>query len=395
LPPGVERAEALQTIAVGYARTDPEAALVWAQSLQPPMPSVVANVLQGLARVAPERAIDLVFQMSAPAEQMRVFQMLVMSGAIGANDTSALADRLAATPGRRQGLQTLANMWAQRAPQEALQWLFANPEHAPSAAFAQVAERLGRSDPSAAIEYLHRIPNELRGSWLGAVAAGHAQANPQAAASWVLQYRGHAGYEAAVAAVARSAARYDPPDAARLLGSIDMARAAESVSAAASIAAQWAQQAPRAAAQWATDLAHGEARSRALVVVAEQWSQQDAAAARAWAVGLRFGPERDAALAPVLANLAAAHGTVEPSLLNAFSSEQAQQTALSQAVAAIAQRDAAAARRFADEHITDPHLRRYSERFIVQPTEEIPTSQLGPAGSIRERSRAGRLPGSN
>jgi hypothetical protein len=107
-------------------------------------------------------------------------------------------------------------------------------------------------------------------------------------------------------------------------------------------------------------------RSRAVTIVAEQWSASDAPSARAWALGLAAGAERDAALPPVLGALTASTGFVEQSLLNAFSDSAAQQQGLSRAVLVVAQRDPAAARRLANDYLTDPVLREYAERFITQ-----------------------------
>jgi hypothetical protein len=366
LPPGAQRDYALETIATGYARVDPEAAFAWAQSLQPPVPGVLANVLAGLARADATRAVDLVFAMVPANEQMPVLQMLVRTAVLSAEQTAAVADRLLAAPGQRWVLQNVANGWAQRAPQEALQWLLANGDRAPTASFVQAGTQLGRTDPSAGAALLSQIPSALRGEWLAAVAGGYAGTDPQAAAKWIAQYQGQQGYEAAVAAIAEQGAKSDPMAAARLLRTIDAARIPQNVGAAVAIATQWARQNPSAAADWALSLGDEAMRSRAVTIVAEQWSASDAPSARAWALGLAAGAERDAALPPVLGALTASTGFVEQSLLNAFSDSAAQQQGLSRAVLVVAQRDPAAARRLANDYLTDPVLREYAERFITQ-----------------------------
>ena len=119
LPPGGEREQMLSTIATSYGRTDPEAALAWAQSLSPPSPNVVANVLAGLARVDPDRAIDLLFETLTPAPSSSAGPMhgarderRVERGAHGRRSPIACC----AQPNRGPALQMLTQMWAQREP---------------------------------------------------------------------------------------------------------------------------------------------------------------------------------------------------------------------------------------------------------------------------------------
>ncbi len=332
LAPGPEREQALNAAARGYAREDPEAALAWVQSLQPPSPGLLGAVLTTLAREDPDRAIDLVFGMSSLNEQMPVLQTLVRNRMLSAERTASIADRLAASPRQRAALQTVTNIWAEREPEAALSWLLANPERAPSSSFGHAAGGLARDDPDKAIAYMNRIPNDARDNWLSGLAAGYAQSDPQAAASWIVQHRGQPGYDEAAAQIAQQSARYDHLGAAALLGTIDMRAAPAGVAAAANVAAQWSRENPRAAADWALDLNHDDARTRAVTAVAGQWSSKDAPGARAWALGLPSGPARDAALPSVLGALALENGVVEQTLLSAFSSDAAQQEGVSRVV---------------------------------------------------------------
>ena len=201
---GSERDQMLSAIATSYGRTDPDAALAWAQSLSPPSPNIVANVLAGLARVDPDRAIDLLFETMEATNQRGSgpFMALVATGGLDAEHTAKLADRLLATPSRGPALQMLTQMWAQRQPHDAVRWLLANGSAAPRTALGQAAMQLARSDPAAAIAYLNTVPPELRATWISAVADGYSQNDARAAASWIAQHRGQPGHDAAVAAIA-------------------------------------------------------------------------------------------------------------------------------------------------------------------------------------------------
>jgi hypothetical protein len=364
LPSAAEREPLISAIAASYGRTDPEAALAWAQSLNPPSGHVIANVLAGLARVDPDRAIDLLFRTMDGMGQRGAgpFMALVASGSLSAEHTGALAARLLATPNRSQELTMLTSAWAQREPHDAARWLLGSGSAAPRNALGVAALHLARRDPQAAIALLDAVAPERRATWLSAVAEGYAQNDARAAANWIAPHRGQAGYDAAVAAIATATARTDAAAAARLFDSIDPAEAPDAPQTAQRIASAWARQDSRAAAAWAGAIVADVARVPAVREVAAQWAARDAAGARGWALGLPPGDARDAALTQLLG--AATTDAVDHVVLDAFSTESAQQRGVGDVVRMLAVRDAAAARRLADRYLTDPGERQAAEHFI-------------------------------
>lgn len=362
LPPGAERQQMLGVVAQQYGRADPAAALAWAQSAAPEM---LVPVLTGIARGDPERAVELAMSLPAAVDQQRVIQALVMSRALTSSQTATLANRLLAQQSRGSSLQMLANTWAQRAPEDALNWLLANGNGSTTRAIPQAGMHLATKDPEAAIRYLDRIPSELRASWIGAVAEGYALHDASAAASWVTQYRSEPGYDAAVGAIAARTAVQDPVVAARLFESIDVAQAPDAPSNARAIAASWVRRDAPAAARWAQGLADGETAAGAVAAVANQWVARDAAAARNWATSLPRSPARDAALVQVLGATAGTPSS-DAAVVDGFSSPAALQEGVSQAVRIVAARDVEAARQLADRYLTDPGTRQAAERFIEQ-----------------------------
>jgi len=361
LPLGAERQQVLNSIATAYGRLDPEAAIAWAQSQN--APELLTSVLAGVVRVNPDRAMDLLLSIPL-GEQARILQTLPMTSNLRGEQIAVIADRLLAQPSRGPALQMLTNSWAQRTPEEALRWLLAHDGSAASS-ISQAGMNLARTNPAAAIGYFDRIPTELRARWISAVADGYAQNDARAAANWVTQYRGEAGYEAAVAAVASRTAQHDPATAARLFSSIDVSQAPDAAQSARAIALSWARQDTAAAASWARELGDDAIARGAVSVVTNHWAARDAAAARNWTMSLPTGAKRDAALVQIV-GATAGTASGEPRLLDAFSSPTAQQAGASEAVRIIAQRDADAARRFADEYLTDPGARQAAERFIEQ-----------------------------
>jgi hypothetical protein len=331
LPPGPERMRALELAARGYASADPEAALAWAQTLEPPNAAIVASVLAGFARVAPDRAIDLLLATELSSQRSSLATALVTGGLLDAEHVDALLRRWPATRGRRDEVLRLAYAWARRDPERAVDWLLANGERGADA-YAAAAEALGRRDPAAAAAYLDRIPSELRATWIKAAAIGYAGADPAAAQKWLAHYADESGYDDAVAMLAQRTARSDPRAAAALLGGIDIATS---------------QEAPAAA-----------------FTIARYWSERDAPAARRWALRLPRGGARDQALSALLRARLAAGGEPESALLGAFSSDPARQHAVADAIVALGQRDPVAARALADRYVTDPAERRNFERFI-------------------------------
>ena len=366
LPATSEREMMLGVIATSYGRADPEAALLWAQSLSPPSPNAVGNVIAGLARVNPDRAIDLLFETMDVLNQRGPgpWMSLVSNGALDAEHTARIADRLLATPGRAQALQMLTQVWAQRQPQEAARWLLARGSAAPRGALGQAAMQLARADPAAAIAYINSVAPDMRATWISSVADGYAQNDARAAASWIAQYRGEPGYDAAVAAIAARTAPGDPAAAARLFDSLDASEAPDAAQTAARITAEWARRDHRAAAGWAAAVADENARTTAVGTAAAQWAARDAPGARGWVLGLPTGAARDSALTQVLGTTTA--GTIDHVLVDAYSNPEARQRGVSDAARMIASRDTVAARQLADQYVTDPAARQAVERFIEQ-----------------------------
>lgn len=368
LPPGPERDQLLSVAAAGYARVDPEAALAWAQSLRPPQPNALLTVLSAVARTDPDRALDIALSLAAnPGPQLAPPTMMIAAQMLaGADDPERIANRILSVADRtvrEQTLSAVANAWSVRDPAAALRWLVANADRVPARSLLQAGQQLARSDPAAAFGYTSQIPNELRAAWLGSVAAGYAQNDPESAMSWVGQYQGQAGYESAVAAIVQQAANYDPAVAARLLESMPP-NGPGYVGAVSTIAYRWGSQSPREAAQWASDLRDATSRRMALSAVLQRWSVSDPAAARAWALAMPEGDARDAALVPVVASAAQSGETIDHTVVDAFGRDEARRQALLQAVALLARRDQDAARRLADEYLSDPSLQTQVRQLL-------------------------------
>jgi hypothetical protein len=406
LPAGEQRRSMLWTVATGYAQQDPDAALAWARNLDTPDQNVLAAILQGVAHKDPVRAFDLAGSLEEPARSQG-YLAAMSSQAIDERQFATLASRaLALQDGQTKTavLVSLAGSWASRPgnADRALEWMVAAGDALPPEAFARVGHLLARTDPNAAAAYVERVPRSARNDWVAAVTAAYTSTDPQQGLAYLERFRGDPAFDGAAVAVAQQLAVSDPPAAARLLGSVRN-RGPMGFGPEITIASQWSQRDPVAAASWALDLPP-QPRNIALSIATNAWAQRDAAAVERWALALPRGEQRDAALtAAVRARGAAA---LDPALLNAFSDERLREGAVMTAIMMTASTDPAEARRLVDSHIADPRRREQAQQTIASveqnggpaqsavfgvgtgpavpltfsPTGAIPAMIVGPAG---------------
>jgi len=364
--PAADRQALLRQIASAYGRADPDAALIWARSVRPPIPGLIPTVLSGVAQADPERAFDLALA-QPPMDRTLAIQFIVGTAtASGRGDARAMAEKLLSLPdssdAEQQALQAVIASWAARDGEAALEWLLANRDRVRSDAFRGMASAFAQQDPESAALYVDQVPSAVRTEWISAVAVGYARADPQLAVTWLARFRGDPAYEPGTVAAAQGLAAIDPPAAVRLL---DVLGAGAEVvgSAATMIAMQWAQRDPPAAAQWAGAIGAPELRDAALGTVAQQWAAIDVEAARGWVLGLPNGATRDRALGSMIAAVANTE-TPDSRLLSAFSNDLSRQQALLMALYPMIQRDPVGAQAFVDQYFTDPTLRQQAESIL-------------------------------
>ena len=379
LPAGEARTRLLPQVGYRYAQQDPEGAVAWARTLDPPAPDLVANAVRFVASRDPLRAFDLAGSLDEPQRTQTYFS--IVNGSTDAVQMPALASRVARIddgPVKTQLIMSLVQLWAERGrdPEGALAWISANEASVPPEAFERVAYLYARSDPAAAAAYVDRVPNRARAAWIAAVTVGYATTDVQGATQFLERFRGEPGFDRGAPQLAMRIAETDPAAAARLLASVGT-RAADGASPEFTIARNWAQRDPAAAAAWAIDLPPLQ-RTMALQMVTGVWGSRDPDAVRQWALGMPAGDRRDVALAAAVRARGAA--PPDPALLAAFSQERARQAAMMNTILATAQTDAAAARRLIGEHITDPRMRAQAEEVVESFARG--TAPITPAGAF-------------
>lgn len=376
IAPGRDREQMLATIAQTYGRQDPELALAWARSLSPPSQRALQGVLQGIAEVDPNRAVDLLIEQldSQPPAQAGLpsfagtspFMAMQMLSASPDVDLGRLADALLARsdPLSRSLVSVAVATWAARDSDAALSWALANGDRLDPMVLRGVAERMAAENLDLALGMLDRIAPPQRPGWIGGLVSQMAQTDIVRAQGFLSQLRGQDGYDEAYGVVVQTMARTDPAGAARMLGEApsltDTLRSASFM-----IAREWANRDPRAAARWAQTLESSDLRRTAVTNVTSAWALRDAAEAERWLFGLASGPTRDAA-ADGYVDAAAQAGRFEPRVLEAYSSERLRQESASRAIAVIGTTDLARAEQLLDRHVTDPDIRARTEQQLAR-----------------------------
>jgi hypothetical protein len=393
MPQGAQRNQLAMQIGMAYAQQDPAGALAWASGPASDIPELPLAIVRGVALADPLRAFDLALALDEPARTQGVLSAVATGGNVGRYP--ALADRVLRLPDgqtRSTAVLSLLSSWAATPGNAAaaLEWALANANAVPPESFERLGYQVAQADPATAARYLDRVPIAGRAGWLSAVTVSYAMNDPQAALSFIERYRGDAGFDRAVTALAPHLARTDPPAAARLLGSVSE-RTNEGLSAEFQVVQQWAQRDPAAAAAWAID--QPPMQRNALVGFATSaWAQTDRDGLRRWALSMPSGEKRDAALAAALRSF----GT-EPdaALLNAFSDDRARQGAMLTVVMNAAMTDRDAAHRLVQTYISEPRMRAQAEQMIeTVPRGAMPSPAVGfgfgvPPGIVLRGSTTG------
>ncbi len=357
----------LAAVAEGWARRDASAALAWARRQGAAATSLEATIYAVIAQTEPMRAIDLVLSMDASADARAEAMRTVMARAMAANPASSARIAEAALafddPALRQhAVQGVMTSWRSLAPKAAIDWLVANADRVPEAAFRQILTSFSALgglqaglDAATAASYATRIPASVRADWIAAVGVAYARENPLASIEWIESLRGEPGYTAGVTSVALGVAETDPRAAIGLVegAGLDGNAAATTLR---QIAQLWARQAPQAAMTWARGLSDAQARASSEEAIVRVWASERPDEARAFVLGMPAGPDRDAALRALVGA-----GVHDAAVLRAFASDNTRDMALMSLIGPIGDSDAA---RELIDHIASPSMRAAAEQNL-------------------------------
>ena len=376
MPPGQDRENMLQTIGRAYGQRNPDVALAWAKSLNPPSEAALRSVLQGIAAADVNRAIELFIaeldaagsagsaQASSIGSSLSLSMMLSLVSSNG-GDVARLANRLIEmdNPQTRSMMALAISVWSSQDQEAALNWALNNADRIDPNVFTSVARNLTSDDPALALATMQRLPAEQRAGWFEGVVQQTASTDIDAARNMLENFRGQPGYDRAYRAVVQELARADPPAAARMLDEAPPGNVV--ANAVFMIAREWSSQDPRAAGQWALDLDNDQIRNNALSNIASTWAQRDADAAERWLFSMSSGTDRDAAVDGFLSTVATI-GEFDPRLLEAYSDDGARQRGASRAIAQLGRTNPEEAARLLNLYVTDPALKAQTEEQLVR-----------------------------
>ena len=362
-PPGRRRSELYEAVAEGFASQDVDAALAWAETLQPMPEGVYRAIVTSVASVDVERAFDIALSLDNEYQRSQAVQSIAMRAVYQDQRGERAASKILSIENkqlREQSLQMLGMMWAQSDAEGAIGWMSANLEQLPESAVQVIARQVGEQDPEMAAKYTDRVPAGARETWISSVATGLAQHDPSGAMAWLSQYQGEPAYDEAIGTIALQSARVDPVASARNIERNPNATYAPTVAAA--TGQQWAQRDPRSAAAWALRLPNEQTRNSAIAGVAGQWAYSEPENAAQWARTLPRGDARDGALQSVISGTAATR-VPDDDLFDAIENDLTRQQAAVSAANRMSRTDTDAADRIIAKYVTDETLlRQFQDR---------------------------------
>lgn len=381
LPEGDRRRGLTIALAESYGRTRPEEAIAWARSQVPRDAVLETSVIAYGADF--ETKFQWMYEYENPEDLTPYARNPLLAtwmyianigGALagGHPDRARIADQLFARGDEKSQavLQRLTVAWVGFDAEGALDWMLGKGAVDPVLA-VNIGSRIAARDAAAAAAYVDRIPQDLRGDWLRAVASEYGRQDPAGAASWLARSQGEPGFEDLLGRAATQAAQSDPEVAAQMLGLAQPG--AIDANVAAQIAAGWSRSNLAGAADWAASLEAADSRSIAISRVASNWASRDPAAAQRWAAGLAEGPARDEALAGVLNRLARGgfDTAIDPRALDGFSSDSLRNRQVGEIIASVAASDPDRAQSLLQRLATDAATRREGEEAIERARLEL------------------------
>lgn len=382
VPGGVPQRTFLAGVVRTFARRDPLAALEWARRFDrvspvesfPPI-SAADLVLSEIARTDFARVVDLALADPSAVRNLVVIESTLSNVSVDA--IPAIADKLAAAgPSQAANVAALLERWPERDPDAAWRWLRARPAEVTPVQVRSLAAGLADNGAVVPASAVYELPAEQRGDFVTTFASRFARTEPDKAVGWLEEFRVLPEYPQWAEAVARSLAIVTgrrtptgapelgtmllyPVPASAIVSSLERVTPQVSVG----VAESWARQQPREALQWALDLTDDQSRQPAVAAAIGAWTVDDRIAAREAALALPRGDLRDLALTAYLTQDVASHGSIDRSILDAFSSRSALDAATGRQAFAIAfaslhLRDPETATRLLGRHVDDAALRQ-------------------------------------
>lgn len=357
LPSGASRREAIERFASHWGQVDPEAALLWTESLSGREKfSAMEHILHQWARSEPAAAAGYVARLPSSEHSLHLLQRMTHLWS-ESDHMAALHWSMAQVDAvrRRQAISGVVSLWAQSEPAEAAN--FASNISSPyerREVLRVAARRWANRDVLEAMEWAHSLP----------------QGDQQHATKAILR-------EIAERAPAHAASLYEEiaADLTR-----DQRRDREYRHMAEEVASIWASSSPHEAATWALGLPEdGGIRRGAVAAATEHWLRLDSMAAGEWIETLPQGGPRNEATERLVHDLAHTNPESAFAWANSVSDEGPRIGMMRHTLERWQEVDPTAARAALDTANVSPDARRdLGEVFGIDPSHDSPTPNPAP-----------------
>ena len=243
------------SIAKEWVRSDPDAALAWANALPKSQKAgAYTGVLGSLASTDPRRA-------------------------------ASLASNLAPGGSREHVIGEIAQSWAESSPKEALDWAATLEGKERQRALNTSLGELARTDRESAAKFVESMDADERTTYLKSVSSEWASEEPAEAAEWVMDLASESdsdeGVGAALGDVLWKWTREDPEAAGNWLNEQEKGPTLDG--AITGLAGAAFEQDPEGSLSWATQISDEGLKGISIAVGLGAWMQRDAEAAKQWA----------------------------------------------------------------------------------------------------------------
>ncbi|MEM9388144.1 MAG: hypothetical protein AAGA68_24030 [Pseudomonadota bacterium] len=202
LPEGSQQhTNALQNLASLWARSDPYAALAWAERL--PEAQRAQALPQTIGMLAQEdlmAAANLVPTLDGPTRRQALNEVATRYGAKQPAAALSWVQGFAGEPGYDESLSGVLNNWVQTDPRSAMLALDRIEASQTAKLAPQLMGQWARSAPPAASRWVNRLPDTARSGSARAVASAWAQSDVQQAISWATDLSRDSGRDQAIGA---------------------------------------------------------------------------------------------------------------------------------------------------------------------------------------------------
>jgi hypothetical protein len=332
---GLERQNLRMQLLSRWAKSDPRAALAYAQSHGDDMEKQVAVMNLVVAWGVKDLPAAKAWVLSLPPGRERNETLQGLIGGIAQKDPAAaveMAGTMTDDPSQI-GQYIALNAWASKDADAAISYVSKLPEGSgKKQAFQTLLTTLSLQDPAKAITLLDQIPpGEQLNQALNQISSSWAQSDPKAALDWANQQSDPVVKAQVLGGVIQSIARNDPKGALDL--ALSLPSGATRDDSIQSVLFQMARTDPQGAINYATNLPSSDFKNNLFSDLALQWARYDPQGALAWYRSLTDQTLRDHVAGNIISGLYTSDQQTALIMLNSFPEGSVQRGNVATAIA--------------------------------------------------------------